>query len=133
MIEILPIKLLRTNFFCRDAICNSPEWHYFNGCFHFILSTDTPGKPNLTANFDGEVLFKGSKVSLTCSLGEDIGNPSADSYVWLHRGVPLDGVTQSVYQIDSLSVASQGNYSCSASNSVGKSLFAHFFLKAKGK
>lgn len=68
-----------------------------------------------------------------CSLLGDSGNPLAHSFVWLHQGTLMQGVTGSSFEIDSLSVSNQGNYSCAAVNKLGEGPFSHRIVKVKGK
>jgi len=64
---------------------------------------------------------------------QDLGNPPATFYSWLHRGKPIKDALKNVHHIAALSVNQLGNYSCAAVNRVGVGKYAHFFLKAKSK
>ncbi|XP_053207682.1 hemicentin-2-like [Panonychus citri] len=91
-----------------------------------------PSQANLSVHFDGESPSRGTPVTLVCSLLGDSGNPLAHSFVWLHQGTLMQGVTGSSFEIDSLSVSNQGNYSCAAVNKLGEGPFSHRIVKVKG-
>jgi len=74
-----------------------------------------PGTPELI--LEDEAL-KGEDVQLTCFL-EERGNPDADHFVWTKDGVILEN-TLYFLLLPSIGPADEGNYSCSAVNSIGK-------------
>ncbi|RWS29348.1 hemicentin-1-like protein [Leptotrombidium deliense] len=79
-----------------------------------------------------ELIVKGSSVTLKCSVGDEIGNPPFDAFVWLLNDKRIENAESAIYHIPAVTVASQGNYSCAAVNKVAVGAFGSFELRAKG-
>lgn len=89
-----------------------------------------PDKPRLLSPLDPVVITvtEGEQLELNCSA---VGNPTP-SYTWTHSDSANTFSNTSVYSIKSVTFENEGQYNCTASNSMG-TVTVNFSVHVKGE
>lgn len=85
------------------------------------LNLDPPG-PSFILRDDGDdddgIVIKGQSITLTCDV-DDMGQPVADDFVWMRGGHIVNDVRTQNWTIQPVTLETEANISCMATNLVG--------------
>uniref|UniRef100_A0A646QD31 Hemicentin-1 n=1 Tax=Hemiscolopendra marginata TaxID=943146 RepID=A0A646QD31_9MYRI len=93
-----------------------------------LLVKYQPGQA--TMKYLPETPIKGKSLNLTCSV-DDLGEPPANRYRWYRNDIHLADAGKSQYVIESVSLKTISNFTCTAVNEVGEGLYATKSIEIK--
>lgn len=80
---------------------------------------DPPGKAFI--ELDAEEVVKGDTITLTCEV-DDPGRPEAETFVWMRGLHVVSTVSGANWTIDPVTLETEANISCVATNAVGEGI-----------